>query len=137
MGSCTVRRMDEVYRDDNRTDVPALEVMGGPSDTPGPLFWLDPERAFQVLAIRWREETQHFSSIKVKIEHEAYRKIILMGRAVLPCLLEEMAEPDPDHWGPALQAITGAQPVPDEAVGRSVEIAKAWLTWARRNGYLK
>ncbi len=104
---------------------------------PSPTFWLRPRCAFEELAARWRQETQLTSSIQEMVEHKAYKEIIQMGWLAVPFLLEEMAKPDPDHWGPALTKITGEQPVPDEAVGRVGQIAHAWLEWAREKGYLR
>lgn len=34
--------------------------------------------------------------------------------------------PDPDHWFWALEMITGADPVPVEAYGDTVQMAQAW-----------
>ncbi len=135
MAACVVSRIDDAYRDDDRAAVPLLELMGGPANLEGPVFWIHPERVFHELAARWRDETRYSSSLREIVQHDAYQKIIGMGRAVLPLLLAELEKPDPAHWGSALSAITGAQPVPEEAAGRPDRIALAWLEWANARGH--
>lgn len=83
---------------------------------------------------KWRRATLHTSSLERMLSHASYRRIMGMGREVLPFLLKELSE-RPDHWLVALNAISGEDPAPngcsfDEAV-------KAWLTWGRQRGYLK
>lgn len=89
---------------------------------------------FHLLVKQWRKDTQHFSSVTKMVQHPAYRRIIDMGAAVLPYLLNELNQ-HPDHWLVALNAITGEDPAPknctfDEAV-------QAWLAWGRRKRYLQ
>jgi len=56
-----------------------------------------------------------------------------MGKEGLPFLFRELAK-QPDHWLAALSAITGVDPVPENAsFNEAVEI---WLSWGRQNGYL-
>lgn len=88
---------------------------------------------FRELIARWHEDTLHVSSTDEMIRHPAYQEIIAMGWSAVPLLLTEMRE-RPNHWAPALQTITGAQPVPKEAYGRLDQIAEAWLDWAEENG---
>jgi hypothetical protein len=59
--------------------------------------------------------------------HPAYQQIIGLGPAGVPLLLREL-EREPDHWFWALRAITGEDPVPEEARGRLREMAAAWLS---------
>ena len=54
---------------------------------------------------------------------------------MLPLLLRELAR-DPDHWFWALEAITGQNPVPAEAVVSVATTVEAWLAWGRREGLL-
>jgi len=60
-----------------------------------------------------------------------------MGPDVLPLILRQMANEgdEPDLWFVALQMLTGADPVIDDARGNFKEMAKLWLDWASRNGY--
>ena len=134
MAVCIVRRIDEVYREDRRAGVPVHELMRGPEGIPDPVLWIHPEKRFRQLAGRWRAETGHHSSLDKIVGNSAYKEIVRMGWAAVPLLLDELAGPEPDLWGPALSAITGAQPVPQEAAGRLDEIAGAWIRWARDRG---
>jgi hypothetical protein len=89
---------------------------------------------FEGLTERWLRDTRSASSFTAVVSHPAYQEIIRMGREVVPFILRDL-EKEPKHWGPALQAITGAQPVPKEHAGRVTRIAEDWLRWARENGY--
>lgn len=84
---------------------------------------------------QWRAGTAYTSSWTEMVLHPAYVQIIGMGPAVLPYLLREMQR-KPDHWGWALFAITGVNPVPAEHAGDVELIAKAWLRWGRQAGYV-
>jgi hypothetical protein len=82
---------------------------------------------------KWKRDTRHTSSLASMISHPSYRRIIGMGRSVLPLLLTELSN-TPNHWLVALNAITGLDPAP---VGSSFhEAVEAWLQWGRKNGYL-
>lgn len=90
---------------------------------------------FESLVEEWLRDTILVSSFSTIITHPAYQEIIRMGDAVVPLILRDL-EREPKHWGPALRAITGAQPVPSEHAGRVREIAKDWLHWAKNHGYV-
>jgi len=66
--------------------------------------------------------------------HPAYQQIIGMGNPVVPLLLSEL-ETTPDHWFWALNAITGADPVPEADRGIMEKMTKAWLKWGAEHGY--
>jgi hypothetical protein len=91
------------------------------------------EHRFRQLVAQWKEETRFFSSIHEMVGHPAYLQIIGMGRASLPLLFEELRR-EPDHWFVALQAITGANPIPDPASGDVEKMTTAWLSWGQRHG---
>jgi hypothetical protein len=86
--------------------------------------------AFEELAQTWTAETAHISSPVKLMEHPAYRQIVGFGPAVLPLLLRDLAE-NRRFWFPALNAITGENPVPDEAAGDVGRMTDAWLEWGR------
>jgi hypothetical protein len=91
------------------------------------------KNTFRELVSQWKEETWFISSIKKRIAHPAYLKIIGLGRKVIPWLLEEL-EREPDYWYAALEATARPNPVPDaENVAR---LKEEWLAWGRLNGYL-
>jgi hypothetical protein len=95
----------------------------------------DLTQEFERLARLWKKETCHLSSMQQIVLHPAYQKIIGMGERVLCMLLEKMRS-CPDHWGWALTAITGEDPVSEEDVGRVDRIAAAWAEWGKDRGYL-
>jgi hypothetical protein len=102
---------------------------------------LRPAEVSSVLALefkahveKWRQETQHTSSMTKMIAHPSYRRIMGMGRDALPLIFHELKE-RPDHWLVALNAITGEDPVPADS--KFNEAVEAWLAWGEEKGYLK
>ena len=90
------------------------------------------EAEFRALAEKWHKDTRHSSSLRKMIAHPAYRRVIGIGRNVLPLLFKELSE-HPDHWLVALNAITREDPAP---VGSTFgEAVTAWLAWGRERGY--
>ena len=63
-----------------------------------------------------------------------YQAIIRLGWPAVPGILHEL-DVRPHYWFPALEAISGEQPVPPES---DVPAARAaWLAWGREHGYLR
>jgi hypothetical protein len=93
-------------------------------------------RRFYELADRWRKERGHTSKIRDLAVNSAYQQIIGMGEVAVPFLLEEMRT-RPDQWTWALRAITGVNPVPEQARGKLREIAAAWVNWGIERGYIQ
>lgn len=91
------------------------------------------EEVFQSLAAQWRKETRHLSSVSQMALHPAYQRIIGMGEAAVPLILNDLQQHG-GHWQWALHAITGEDPAPPEATFR--EAVQAWLQWGRQKGYL-
>ena len=89
---------------------------------------------FERLADEWERNRPRGTDVEQMTQHPAYQSIINMGEPAVPWLLQRMAE-KPDHWFVALNAITGARPVPAESRGRIKEMVQAWLDWGRHNGY--
>lgn len=81
---------------------------------------------------QWLIERRAMSSATKMIVCPAYQKIIAMGPQVVPLVLRKLKDEgsDPDHWFWALEMLTGADPVPVESYGKTLEMAKAWLKWA-------
>lgn len=88
---------------------------------------------FDALAAQWRQETEFASAPGVLFMHPAYQEIIGLGPAVVPLILQDLAETS-DHWFWALRAITGADPVPPEERGYVERMAERWLQWGRAAG---
>ncbi|NEQ98313.1 MAG: hypothetical protein F6K30_16610, partial [Cyanothece sp. SIO2G6] len=98
---------------------------------------LEPEREvrsrFKMLEQTWREDTEAVSSISRIIAHPCYLKIIAMGYKAVPLILESLKN-NPNHWFPALSAITDANPaLPGSSFDEAVA---AWLNWGREQGYI-
>jgi hypothetical protein len=94
------------------------------------------EDRFAELVAEWRRGTGGLSSPKAIASHPAYQQIIQIGETVLPMIFRELRE-NGGWWYPALRALTGQNPVPEEAKGRPPLNRDAWLEWGRRNGYLQ
>ncbi len=92
------------------------------------------EERFRRLAAVWHRDTDYLSSMEESERHPAYQEIIRLGSAVVPLLLRDLAD-NHTHWFAALEAITGAQPVPASLAGNIPRIVEAWLRWAEDNGY--
>ena len=93
------------------------------------------EDLFRVLALEWREDTKLLSSISAIITHPSYLRIIGLGPAVLPFMLDDLAKTQ-SHWFVALRALTGENPVPPESAGRVKVMVSAWLDWGKARGFL-
>ena len=87
---------------------------------------------FSQLVKQWNEERGITSSLSKMFMCPSYKKIIKMGGKAVPLILAQLVREgdDPDHWYAALKAITGEDPVPEDAYGDTVQIAKVWLSWA-------
>jgi hypothetical protein len=104
-------------------DTPIIELAELPSGD---------KRTFDGLVAQWKEETWFTSSIKKRIAHPAYLKIIGLGRVAVPWILQELRR-EPDYWYAALEAITRTDPVP-HAENMS-QLLDGWLAWGKANGY--
>lgn len=93
---------------------------------------------FDQLRTTWLRETGFLSSPHRIAEHPCYRRIIGMGLAALPFILEDLASnPDPPLWGAALREITGESVwIAPEDIGKPGAVVKAWLVHARQRGWL-
>jgi hypothetical protein len=74
------------------------------------------EERFRRLAAAWHRDTDYLSSMEESDGHPAYQEIIRLGPEVVPLLLRDLAA-NHTHWLTALEAITGARPVPVSAAG--------------------
>jgi hypothetical protein len=90
------------------------------------------EERFHRLAKQWNKESAFMSSITEMVMLPSYQKIIGMGWAAVPFMLEELKD-EPQHWFAALRAITDINPVPPEDAGNVRKMAEAWVKWGRQN----
>ena len=86
------------------------------------------------LADEWEQNRPRGVDVVEMAEHLAYQRIIEIGVGAVPWLLARL-EQRPNHWFLALDAITGANPVPAESQGNIKAMADAWIKWGRENGY--
>ncbi|KAF0243279.1 MAG: hypothetical protein FD167_3793 [bacterium] len=94
------------------------------------------EKRFRKLVKVWQSERPPSSFLRDLVSHPAYQQIIGLGRPAIVLLLKELQE-NPDWWFYALGMITGARPhIPEESTGRLKDIAKIWLEWGRKHGYI-
>lgn len=103
-------------------------------DRPAHALASDEQREqFRSLADQWERETEFESSPNRAAMHPAYQRIIGLGPAVIPLLLERLQD-DPGHWFWALAATSGEDP----ATGATTlgEARRAWLRWGRERGYI-
>jgi hypothetical protein len=106
------------------------------STTHGKMRRSNIRQQFTQLADTWKQETAFQSNITKKAIHPAYQRIIGMGQAVVPLILEEFRRGKLDDWFWALTAITGENPITDDIAGNVESMAEAWLQWGRAKGYL-
>ncbi len=90
---------------------------------------------FRKLAAEWKEQSQYMSNTTTMAMLRPYQAIIGMGLPVVPLILEALRD-DPDHWFWALEVITDANPIPDDAKGVVSVMREAWLNWGREQGLL-
>jgi hypothetical protein len=90
---------------------------------------------FTNLASQWTHDTEGMSSTVEMAKHPAYQKIVSMGKAIIPFLLEDLDQ-NPIYWLPVLRQITQVNPVQPEQRGKIKQMANAWLDWGKQEGYI-
>jgi hypothetical protein len=77
-----------------------------------------------------------YQQIDKAIIHPAYQQIIGMGEDIVPLLLNQLDDAS-DHWFWALESITGENPVPIDNRRKTKRMARAWMDWGKKKGYIK
>jgi hypothetical protein len=95
----------------------------------------DLEERFRRLTAEWKERSRFLSNSAQIAMLKPYQRIIGLGAAAVPLILEELARA-PDQWFWALESITGENPVPPEAAGHVPSMAQAWIDWGKQQGIL-
>ncbi len=90
---------------------------------------------FHTLAEKWKEETLLTSSVDEISSNQSYLHIIGMGRKVLPYIFQDL-KARPALWFPALEAITGSDPIKPSHSGIIRLMIEDWLKWGEENGYV-
>jgi hypothetical protein len=108
--------------------------MAATKDKPKPT---SAKQRFRKLARAWKSETELISKVSKRVLHPAYQKIIGMGEAAVPFILQDLADNGSDDWFWALTAITDANPITAKIAGNMPAMTEAWLQWGRNASYLK
>ncbi len=90
---------------------------------------------FESLAAEWKADHIFTSSPTEVALHDSYQRIIGMGPAALPFILNDLSNKCAAHWLWALQAITGEDAVLPENRGPIDVMCEDWRRWGRRHGY--
>lgn len=109
--------------------------MSAPATLPSTSSATSVEERFRRLAAEWKEQARYLSNSMRMAMLTPYQRIIGMGMPVVPLILEELRR-EPHHWFWALEAITEQNPVPAEALGKTQEMADAWVEWGKRQGLI-
>jgi hypothetical protein len=94
-----------------------------------------PRERFERLRDQWKEQSRYLSNTAQMALLTPYQRIIGMGMAAVPFILEELRR-DPDHWFWALEAITEENPVSSQEAGRVPPMTAAWLRWGVERGFI-
>jgi hypothetical protein len=84
---------------------------------------------------RWLAQTRHLSSPIDKYLHPSYARIIGLGWAVVPYVLNSLKR-RPNDWFYALRAVTGENPVSASAAGDIRRMANLWIAWGEGKGLI-
>lgn len=90
---------------------------------------------FDQLYTEWQMASRYMSNATQMAEHPAYQAIIAMGEDAIPLILQALMK-KLDHWFLALQAISGAHPVPKAEWGDMGAMRRRWLDWGVEQGYI-
>ena len=96
---------------------------------------IDLAEYFESLAQWWQEATAFLSSPSERADHPAFKKIVALGKPVLPHIFQRLEQGEGGAWYVALRRITGESPVPPEAASSSARVRAIWLDWGREHGY--
>jgi hypothetical protein len=93
----------------------------------------DARLRFRRHLLQWKEQSRCLSNTAQMAMLAPYQRIIGMGMAAVPMILEELQR-EPDQWFWALECITEENPVPPEDAGRVQRMADAWIRWGVERG---
>jgi hypothetical protein len=86
---------------------------------------------FLLLVEELQEDCAFASSTTEWADHPAFQRILEMGSAAIPLLIEVVDEPG--EWVVALMKITGEDPAGRDSWGQRSRMAKAWRRWAEQH----
>jgi hypothetical protein len=96
----------------------------------------DLETTFRTLADRWYAETIRDSSITRILSNESYLRVIELGIAVVPLILNKL-KIRPRPWFLVLRILTKEKDIGKGYPGDYEKIAKAWIQWGKERGLTK
>ena len=88
---------------------------------------------FAACAEAW--ENAAFLDMEEMFADPDYRRIIEMGPAVTPLILQRL-QARPNWWFPALSILTGVDPTNGKTLGKLMETTEIWLKWAQEQKIL-
>ena len=91
---------------------------------------LDTKLLFEKYVKKWKKETSHISQVSQRLQHPDYKRILNLGRHIVPSILKDL-EKDPDHWFHALLYLTGENPIPSDFSGTVTDAAQIWIDWGK------
>ena len=95
------------------------------------------EKKFHDCAAAWKRDTGHLSVAGQIAKHPSYRRIVEMGEAAIPLILNDLKK-EPNHWFLALSAIANDAPkVAERDKGKMKAISDAWIEWGKDKGYIE
>jgi hypothetical protein len=92
------------------------------------------QKEFKALADWWHAETDHLSAPDDIVGHDAYKRIVEMGSAAVPLILDDLRQRGGD-WYVALHKITKADPIKPAHYGRVPLMNADWFAWAEAHPY--
>lgn len=124
------------------TAIRATAVLQQTSVTASAPEWLSDWILFQKLASEWQENRNRLNSFAGDLMRDpSYLRIVGMGQKAVPFILwrlqSELRAGEPNQWFPALWAITGENPVPEQHRGKIREMAEAWIQWGIEEGHTR
>lgn len=90
---------------------------------------------FERLARQWKRETAVKSNLEEIVMHPAYQRIMAMGPAALPLILEDLKRA-PAHWFWALHNLVPPGTDPAEGAITIAAARDAWLKWGMARGLI-
>jgi hypothetical protein len=98
------------------------------------------QSSFRKHVERWKNDTQHWSSVAKMIAHPSYLRIVGLAsqsraNEIERWLLQEL-QVEPDYWFDALTAIAGEDEDPVQPQDDFDGAVNAWIAWGHRKGFL-
>ncbi|MBI3464131.1 MAG: hypothetical protein HY000_13900 [Planctomycetes bacterium] len=93
---------------------------------------MDITEKFRSLAEEWNAHCQNVmfsSNMQDYLRHASYRKLIELGRAAVPLIMEQYQSDEFLPWGFVLQEITGVRMIDDPDFFGPSDVRRRWIEW--------